>query len=96
MGRMFAALAVLTLYGTPLHAQEQPWCVKLDTFTKNCDFATYQACMTIANNATGPATGASSCIRNPDYKAPATAAAHVKPAPNKPAPAKNGAESLPH
>ena len=65
-----AGLAVLMLAAAPLQAQEQPWCVRLDTFTKNCDFATYNDCMAVASTATGPATGASSCIRNPDYKAP--------------------------
>jgi Protein of unknown function (DUF3551) len=75
-----AGLAVLMLAAAPLQAQEQPWCVRLDTFTKNCDFATYNDCMAVASTATGPATGASSCIRNPDYKAPAVREKSAKPA----------------
>jgi hypothetical protein len=75
MGRTLAALGALLLATAPLAAQDlatkdSPWCVRLDTFTRNCAFATYNDCMAIAATATGPATGASSCIRNPDYKAP--------------------------
>ena len=51
---MFAAAAA------PLDAQELPWCVKLDVFTKNCAFAKYDECVAVAKNATSPATGVGS------------------------------------
>ena len=70
MGRTLAALAVVLLATAPLAAQDSPWCVKLDAFTKNCAFANYNDCMAVASSANGPATGASSCIRNPNYTAP--------------------------
>jgi hypothetical protein len=70
MGRTLAALIVLLLATAPLAAQDSPWCVRLDTFTRNCAFATYNECMAVASTATGPATGASSCVRNPNYTAP--------------------------
>jgi hypothetical protein len=80
MGRTVGALVVLMLGTATLHAQESPWCVRLDAFTKNCDFATYNDCMAVASTATGPATGASSCVRNPDYKVPAVREKSAKPA----------------
>ena len=73
MGRILAAVGVLMAATAQLHAEDAAWCVKLDVFTKNCAFATYNDCMAIAVNATGPATGQSSCIRNPDYKPPQAA-----------------------
>ena len=85
---MRKSLAVLcvAMFGAataPLDAQELPWCVKLDVFTKNCAFADYNECMTVAKNATSLATGVGECIRNPDYRPPAPTAAHAKPAPGK-------------
>jgi hypothetical protein len=85
MRRTVAALVVLMLGTAILHAQESPWCVRLDAFTKNCDFATYNDCMAIAGTASRPATGASSCVRNPDYKAPAVREKSAKPAKTAPA-----------
>ncbi len=84
MGKIFAAGAVLWFGAVPLAAEEFPWCVKLDAFTKNCAFANYNDCVATAHNATSPATGVGQCIRNPNYQPPATAAA----ARSKPAPAK--------
>ena len=78
MGRTVGALVVLMLGTAMLHAQESPWCVRLDAFTKNCDFATYNDCMAIAATATGPATGASSCVRNPNYKEPSASMKSTK------------------
>jgi hypothetical protein len=75
---MFAAATA------PLDAQELPWCVKLDVFTKNCAFAKYEECAAVARNATSLATGAGQCIRNPDYQPPAAAAARPKRAPGRP------------
>jgi hypothetical protein len=57
----------------PLRAEEFPWCVKMDAFTKNCAFSDYNECATIAKNAEAV------CIRNPDYKPPVAAAAPSKP-----------------
>jgi hypothetical protein len=79
MWKLFAATCALILAPavTPLHAEEFPWCVKMDVFTKNCAFANHSECAEIARNA------GASCIRNPDYRAPAAAAALPKPAPRK-------------
>lgn len=85
MGRTLAALVVLVLATAPLAAQDFPWCVRLDAFTRNCAFATYTECMAVASTATGPATGASSCVRNPDYKVPAVREKSAKPARTAPA-----------
>jgi hypothetical protein len=71
--------ALMVAAATPLGAQELPWCVKLDVFTKNCAFASYDECVAVAQNATSPATGVGQCIRNPDYQAPASASARPKP-----------------
>ena len=84
MWKWFAACSVLTIAATaPLGAEELPWCVKLDVFTKNCAFASYDECAVVAKNATSPATGVGQCIRNPDYQPPASASARPKPAPGK-------------
>jgi hypothetical protein len=83
MGKLVAASAALLLGAGPLAAEEFPWCVKLDAFTQNCAFATYKDCAAVAENATSPATGVGRCIRNPDYRPPAAAAAHPKAAPAK-------------
>jgi hypothetical protein len=55
-------------------AEDMPWCVELDVFTRNCAFASRDECVAVAGNANGPATGASRCIRNPNYQPPATPA----------------------
>ena len=80
---VFGALMLATATA-PLAAQELPWCVKLDVFTKNCAFAKYDECVTVAKNANSQATGVAECVRNPDYQPPA-AAARNKPSPRKPA-----------
>src|SRR5206468_3794588 len=43
MGKSLAACVALTLAvaAAPLAAEELPWCVKLDVFTRNCAFAKY-------------------------------------------------------
>ena len=85
MRKTFAVVGVLMLMAAavPLGAQEMPWCVKLDVFTRNCAFTDYNECVTVARNATSPATGVGQCVRNPDYQPPEAAAAHAKPAPRK-------------
>ena len=83
MGRLFAICAALLCPAAPLHAEEFPWCVKLDAFTQNCAFANYDECASVANNATSPATGVGRCVRNPNYQPPAPVAGRVKPAPAK-------------
>ena len=76
--------ALMIAAATPLGAEELPWCVKLDVFTKNCAFASYDECVAVAKNATSQATGVGQCIRNPDYQPPpASASARPKPAPSK-------------
>lgn len=80
MWRLLAASAALILAPTvPLHAEQSPWCVKLDVFTRNCAFASYNECAAVAKNANPEAA----CIRNPGYQPPAAAAARPKPAPAK-------------
>jgi hypothetical protein len=79
MWRLVAGFAALMLMAGPAAAQDGPWCVRLDAFTKNCEFATYNDCMVVASKANGPATGASSCIHNADYKAPVAATKSAKP-----------------
>jgi hypothetical protein len=84
MGRLLGTCALLLLSAMQLAAEEFPWCVKLDAFTKNCAFANYNECVAMAASATTPATGVGQCIRNPNYQPPATAAAgRPKPAPAK-------------
>jgi hypothetical protein len=78
---VFGALTLASATA-PLGAQQLPWCVKLDVFTKNCGFAKYDECVAVANNATSPATGVGQCVRNPDYQPPTTTA-RPKPAPRK-------------
>jgi hypothetical protein len=78
MGRLLFISAIVMLAGAPLHAQEMPWCVELDVFTKNCGFTSHDECAAVATNAIGPATGASRCIRNPNYRGPAADAAKAK------------------
>ena len=79
MGKLIAASAVLILAAgiAALHAEEFPWCVKMDVFTKNCAFASYNDCVAIAKNA------AAICIRNPNFHPDAAAATNPKAAPGK-------------
>jgi hypothetical protein len=83
MAKILAVGAALLLGAAPLSAEEFPWCVKLDAFTKNCAFANYNNCVATAANATSPATGVGQCIRNPNYQPPAAAASRPNPAPAK-------------
>ena len=80
--RAILCILILVAAAVPLRAQELPWCVKLDAFTKNCGFADYNECTTVAKNATSLATGVGECVRNPDYRPPA-APARAKPAAGK-------------
>jgi hypothetical protein len=80
MGKVLAAMVAVLLGAAPLAAQEAPWCVKLDVFTRNCAFASHEECVAVARNAISPATGPSSCIRNPQYRPPA---AQARPAPGR-------------
>ena len=79
MRKLFAASAAWILAaGIPaLHAEEFPWCVEMDVFTKNCAFATYNDCLAIAKNA------AAVCTRNPNFHPDAAAATNPKAAPGK-------------
>jgi hypothetical protein len=83
MGRLLAICVALSFSAATLHAQEFPWCVKLDAFTQNCAFADYNECTVVANNATSPATGVGRCVRNPNYQPPVPTIGRVKPAPAK-------------
>jgi hypothetical protein len=77
-----AATLIVVTSAVPLWAEEMPWCVELDVFTKNCAFASHDECVAVANNAASPATGIGRCIRNPNYQ-PLQAAARAKPAADK-------------
>ena len=79
MGRLFAASGALILAAglAQARAEEFPWCVKMDVFTKNCAFSSYNECAAIAKNADA------TCIRNPDYTPPAVTASHPKPSAGK-------------
>jgi hypothetical protein len=83
MGRLLGICALLLLSAAPLSAEEFPWCVKLDAFTKNCAFANYNECVAMAASATTPATGVGQCVRNPNYQPPIPTVGRVKPAPAK-------------
>jgi hypothetical protein len=77
MKRLVVVFAVMTAAVTaPLHAEETPWCVELDVFTKNCAFASHDECLDAARNARG------TCVRNSKYQPPA-AAVHAKAAAHK-------------
>jgi len=67
MGKWLAGSATLILAtlatGNPqLHAEEFPWCVKMDVFTTNCAFANYNECALVARN------GGGACIHNPKFR----------------------------
>ena len=83
MGKILAACVIVWLGATPLAAEEFPWCVKLDAFTQNCAFASYNDCIAMAASATTPATGVGRCIRNPNYQPSTAATMRPKPAPAK-------------
>ena len=68
-----SGVLLLTIGLAPLHAEEFPWCVKMDVFTRNCAFSDYNECATIAKNAEAV------CIHNPDYKPPVAAVSPPKP-----------------
>jgi hypothetical protein len=76
MGKLFVASAVLILAAgiPPLHAEDFPWCVKMDVFTRNCAFANYNECAAVAKN------GGGTCIRNPNVSVGASATANPKAA----------------
>ena len=78
------ACGVLATSGlTPLRAEDFPWCVEVDVFTKNCAFATRDECIAVAKNVSSPATGEGRCIANPNYVAPPAPAKSAKAAPSK-------------
>jgi len=77
---IFAAAAA------PLRAQEFPWCVQVDAFTKNCAFTNYNDCVAVAKNADAK------CIRNPNFQA-AAAPTQAKPVAAKPASGKASTKS---
>jgi Protein of unknown function (DUF3551) len=85
MWKRIAASGILMIAvgSAPSRAQDMPWCVELDVFTKNCGYTNYNECVAVANNATSPATGTGRCIRNPNYQAPAASAAKTKSPPGQ-------------
>jgi hypothetical protein len=73
VGGMFLASSV-----TSVCAEDFPWCVQVDVFTKNCAFTTRDECMAVAKNVSSPATGEGRCIANPNYVAPPPPAKSAK------------------
>jgi hypothetical protein len=72
--------AVLAASSTvSLRAEQFPWCVEVDAFTKNCAFTGRDECIAVAKNVSSPATGAGRCVANPNYVAPPGAKASAKP-----------------
>jgi hypothetical protein len=79
---------LIAVFGSAsLRAEEFPWCVEADVFTRNCAFTQRDECIAMAKNIASPATGPGRCIANPNYQPPkstkATAKASTKPS-NKP------------
>jgi hypothetical protein len=71
--------AVLAAFSyVPLRAEEFPWCVEVDAFTKNCAFTSRDECVAVARNVSSPATGEGRCIANPNYVVPPAAKASAK------------------
>jgi hypothetical protein len=65
---IITVLAGIVVLGSPLRAEEFPWCVEVDVFTKNCAFANRNECIEMAKNLASPATGPGRCIANPSYQ----------------------------
>ena len=75
-----AALAgIFMLFSGPLVAEEFPWCVEADVFTKNCAFASRVECLAVAKNLASPATGPGRCIANPNYQPPSSTKTSARP-----------------
>ena len=70
-------LSAVLMMIVPAVADEFPWCVELDMFTKNCAYASHDECVTVAENAVSPATGKARCVGNPGYVAPVKTKASV-------------------
>jgi hypothetical protein len=84
MKRLVVACGMLLALGvTSLHAEDFPWCVEVDVFTKNCAFTTREECAAVAKNVSSPATGEGRCIANPNYVAPPAPAKSAKAAQGK-------------
>jgi hypothetical protein len=80
IGLALGAMLAIFAAAAPARAEDFPWCVEVDVFTKNCAFANYEECVAVARNAASPATGVGRCIRNPAYQPPPAAAKSAKPA----------------
>jgi hypothetical protein len=78
-----AGLLIAASGAAPLQAEEFPWCVEVDVFTKNCAFTSHDECVAVAKNVSSPATGEGRCIANPNYVAPPAPAKSVKAVPGK-------------
>ena len=84
-----AACGMLLAFSvTPLRAEDFPWCVVVDVFTKNCAFASRDECIAVAKNVSSPATGEGRCIANPNYVAPPAPAKSARAASSKASAAK--------
>ena len=59
-GTGIAFLALAAMAG-PLQAEERPWCIEFDPFTKTCDFSSQNQCAEVAKS-----VGAT-CVRNGRY-----------------------------
>jgi hypothetical protein len=84
MKRLAVACGIFLVSGVGIiRAEDYPWCVQVDAFTKNCGFATRDECLAVAKNVSSPATGEGRCVANPNYVAPPAPAKSAKAAPTK-------------
>lgn len=74
----FAAVLLAVLGAVPAAAEDFPWCVEVDVFTRNCAFTSHDECTAVAKSVASPATGEGRCIANPNYVAPPATAKSVK------------------
>ena len=93
MKRLAVVCGVVLASGvSPLRAEDFPWCVVVDVFTKNCAFSSRDECIAVAKNVSSPATGEGRCIANPNYVAPPAPAKSAKAASSKASAAKSPAK----
>lgn len=75
---VLCGVALAASGAVPLRAEEFPWCVEVDAFTRNCAFTNRDECVAVAKNVSSPATGEGRCIANPSYVAPPAPAKSAK------------------
>ena len=73
-----AGLAAWAAGGTPAAAADSQWCAQFDVFTRNCSYASHDACAAAISGLEAR------CVVNPGYQPEPKPVAH-KTAPGKPA-----------